>query len=277
MVPLVRLAAFPTNLFELLNHSKTYEKGFTPKPSTQDEYEQFAAVCNLSNIATILYVLYHEPGISDEENTKIIIHVVGAHTEIALFSKHECWLLFHWLPAHIHSIIIHFIGPDLPEDVLPYSEVIYKSNRTNIHEQIVNMHYHRETYETFIELANLEQNSSTTHSPQLILCLNAGFTEYDGIPNQVNPWISALDEMLRFMNVPIAFTSYIKFEANADMTLLQQRASILSVDLDIVFDGIQNPFRDLRPYRNWEHNDDEEIFFYNGYLNVVMVKSKENN
>lgn len=260
---------FPNNLIDLLIHTTEGNERLTVNPSTPDEFEMFGAACNYSNVATLLYVLFHEPIHKFEGSTTIKVHVVGASTEVAVFTRLECWLLFRWLPEHIRYITIHFVGPDLPAEIISYSKIKYESMPTD---KIVNLHYHRETYEAFMATA------TEANVPHAILCFNSGFSEFDGIPDQINPWIAALDLMLlKAKDIPIAFTSYNKSEANDDMNLLQRRANELSsenapINLSIIFDGIENPYRDLRPYRNWANDSEEEMFYYNGYLNVFMVK-----
>ena len=249
---------FPGSLFQLINHSTN--KQFTDEPSKPIEFDHFASVCNFSNVATLLYVILVTKRTYSARNM-LTVHVVGAYTEIALFTKSECWLLFYWLPKLL-QINLYFIGPELPDNTNAET-LLFATNQPDETKQF-NLSYHRECYETFVA-------SNTVAKPDVILCYNAGFEEMEN-SDHFNNWRPAISSMLDNRLIPIAFTSYIKNEARMDMKVLENVAEIKSIKLERILEAEKNPYRDLRPCRNWEDDEFDEIFYYNGYINLVIVK-----
>lgn len=213
----------------------------------------------MSNVATVLHVLNLIQDYKPLVTSMLTIHIVGANTEIVLFTRYECWLLFYWLPT-IFYINLIFVGPELPARK-SFTEISYKSNR----KKTVVVTYRKMKYEHFIRL-NGQQNVT----PDLIVCLNCGFAEHENGPS--NPWRKAIAVMLQFKNTPIMFTSYTKTEAIADMKVVRQVADVETCHYEIVCDGNLNLFRDHRPMRNFIGYKTDVIYYYNGYLSVLLTK-----
>ncbi|KAJ6649966.1 hypothetical protein Bhyg_05209, partial [Pseudolycoriella hygida] len=141
-------ANFPKDLFEMyrLSTGFTYEGriddflGFR-EPNSASEYRIFTDVCNLCNVATILYALsivqHHKQIVSPD----LTIHIVGANLEIALFSH---------LP----------VGSG-------FTEITYASTR----EKVVKCVYMKMNYEEFIQDAH-------QITPNLIVAFNGTFDEH---------------------------------------------------------------------------------------------------
>lgn len=189
----------------------------------------------------------------------LTIHIVGANTEVALFTRYECWLLFYWLPT-IFYINLIFVGPELPAKN-SFTEISYKSTR----KKTVKVAYRKMKYEEFIQ-----PDGEESRTPDLVVCLNCGFSELEHGPS--NPWRGAIAVMLKFKNTPIMFTSYTRTEAIADMKVVRQVADGDDCDFKIVCDGNLNLFRDHRPMRNFIGYKTDVIYYYNGYLSVLMTK-----
>lgn len=226
-------------------------------PNSIDEYRLFAGACNFSNIATILYVIHiaTEKGQFHCNHDCLTIFIAGAASEIALFTSNECWLFSNWLPSTVKQLKLYFIGPDLPFE-----------NRNGCHQtNSLTLYYIQTTYEEFCRTSEKIQ-------PSLIVCFNCGFAEYQGA--KLNPWDMALDRITKHnKNIPIAFTSYTSYESNADNTVLKAVSNRNSVALLVLAANVVNPYRDYRPYRNTQCDDDiDEIYYYNGYLSVVIAK-----
>ncbi len=243
----------------ILDH--TYDLLGLVHPSTSWEYQKFANVCNFSNVATILHVLNIVQDYKSIVKSILNIHIVGASSEVTLFTRYECWLLFYWLPT-IFYINLIFIGPELPTEN-GFTEISYESNR----KKTVNVTYKKMKYEEFMGIVSNQKNS---HSPDLIVCLNCGFAEHEnGPPN--NPWHQAITAMLKFTNTPILFTSYTRTEAIADMNVVRRVADKGTYQYKIVCDGDLNLFRDHRPLRNFIGFKTDVIYYYNGYLSVILT------
>lgn len=232
--------------------------------NSADEYEIFSMICNYSYVSTILYCLY-KMNIIEIENDTLIIHVIGAATEIVFFTETECLLLFICLPK-IFNIHIVFVGPELP-NLKMYTKdyFIYNSNR---HLKLI---YKAEKYETFYNNKSSTQ-TITNVPPHLIISFNCGFSEFSQ-SKEKDIWSPALRYiLLNIHDIPIAFTSYTQRECEEDLNVIKRIADKQSGLLsDIICEKIKNRHRDLRPFRNWEDIDDyEEIYYSNNYLNIVV-------
>lgn len=140
-----------------------------------------------------------------------------------------------------------------------FTEISYESNR----KKTVKFSFKKMKYEEYIRTNNEENNS-----PDLIVSLNCGFAEHEN--GSTNPWREALAVMLKFKNIPITFTSYTKTEAIADMKVLRQVADLEKCKFKVVCDGNLNLFRDHRPLRNFIGYKTDAIYYYNGYLSVIL-------
>lgn len=255
--------SFPEDLFKILQQSTTLNlsKNLSIYPTSQPDYERFASICNHSNIATLLFVILKVQSTFQE---RLIVHIVGVNTEISLFTESECWLLFHWLP-HVQRIELFFIGPELPTSSC--TEFQYSVGESAGCKKSIFLQYNRQNYEEFWS----SKSRGGLPSPNAVICFNSGFSEFEGIPLQPNPWRPALVLMLKnHKGIPIAFTSYVKLEAKSDLCLLRSIAEENNIKIETLIDGVRNPYRDMRPYRNWENSDEDEIFYCNGYLNAVV-------
>lgn len=230
-------------------------------PTTSKEYQQFANVCNLSNVATVLHALNLVQDYKSMVTSVLTIHIVGASSEIALFTRYECWLLFYWLPT-IFYINLIFIGPELPTTKDGFTEISYKSNR----KKTVKVTFKKMKYEKFMDTHDQEIEKK---SPDLIVSLNCGFAEHES--GQNNPWREAIAVMLKFADTPIVFTSYTKTEAIADLKVVRNVADVTNCRFKIICDGDLNLFRDNRPLRNFIGYKTDAIYYYNGYLSVLLT------
>lgn len=258
--------AFPNNLFELINRSTNEQWPVNPK--TQTEYDSFSAVCNFSCIATLLYVLIETATVHMDV---LCVHIIGVHCDIALFTENECWLLFRWLPTNIRHICLHFIGPELRLDTEEPTEYEYDTTDLVCPQKKVSLHTYKQKYELCAELLP---------KPHCIIAYNCGFVEFfdedNAAPaNKKNTWDPALKMMVDLhKNVPIAFTSYVRTEAKMDLLCLRAIAQRDNGDeLDVIVQERRNPYRDLKPYRNWNDDSDEPLYNENGYVSIVMVKN----
>jgi hypothetical protein len=69
--------------------------------------------------------------------------------------------------------------------------------------------------------------------------------------------------------VPLLFTSYTKTEANKDLGLIQKSCP----NIQILKSAAKNPFRSHRPIRDFEYDNDCDVFYSNNFFSVVVKKS----
>lgn len=264
----IELSLLPPDLMKLIQKSTNTNNNITATPDNNIEYQWFSAACNFSNVATILQTIYLtiDKNCLQLNSNAFDIFIVGASSEITLFTSNECLLLSSWLPSSIDQIRLYFIGPELPLENL---NGIFQTEK-------IKTFYIRSTYETFCE--NIVTDSIMEIFPSLIICFNCGFSEYNKADN--NPWQLALNEIMeKNKNIPIAFTSYSSYESCMDNLVIEQISKQNNCYLEIIAKNLINSCRDLRPYRNMQCENDitDEIYYYNGYLNIVVVRNLTKN
>ena len=101
--------------------------------------------------------------------------------------------------------------------------------------------------------------------PDLVCVFNCGFHEFSKQPEK-DTWKPALPFLTKFTDVPLIFTSYTFTEAEKDFELIQKFSNN-----DIVVEAckIENPFRSHRPVRDFEFDNDCDVFYCNQFLSVV--------
>lgn len=247
---------FPANLFHLVNHSARTQICANPKNDAQNA--DFTTVCNFSYVATLISAIRHAEVLYDTQQ-ELIVHIVGAKSEITMFTRHECWLLFRWLPHTTRRIELVFVGPELPEGLAPYRDHMYGQLRCRLRFFRMRYEYYRQTKKT----------------PHLCICYNSGFCERARALGG-NPWTAAVNRMLSVCT-KIAFTSYLSVEAEADTKWMGVLATA-HVKLPFVWQRLnrRNEYRDFRPHRNADMDvkDTEEFYYCNSYMCVMTLSTR---
>lgn len=70
--------------------------------------------------------------------------------------------------------------------------------------------------------------------------------------------------------VPLVFTSYTKTEAVKDLELVKKHCD----NLEILEAAQRNPFRSHRPIRDFEYDNDCDVFYSNNYLSLVQRRKE---
>lgn len=214
-------------------------------------------ISNYSHISTILYAL-NVTNLTEELKHSLVIYVVGAEDEIVNFDYNTCSVIFTYMPQ-IREVIIHFIGPAL-SSVKDEIELNYEGTRT------VKMHYHKGFFHTLEPLESMDR-------PQIIVSYNCGFHEH--IDSTKDTWTHTLARLIRFVNIPIVFTSYTREEACQDCAIIYSigKRSIKKKELVFVKRATANPYKDFKPLRNINCMDDyDELYYSNGYISLVISR-----
>ncbi|XP_055643162.1 uncharacterized protein LOC129779611 [Toxorhynchites rutilus septentrionalis] len=249
------LSTFPKNSFDLVNTA--YKTRISSTPKTAEDFKDLKYVSNYSHVGSILYALY-TTNMHLELQQSLVIYVVGAEDELLFFDYNICAIIFTYLPQ-VRDVIVHFIGPQLynfKEDV----ELTFKGART------VKMRFHMGLYHT------LDANEFLGR-PQLVISYNCGFHEY--VDSNRESWGTTLARLLRFVNIPIVFTSYTRDEACQDCAIVQRVNKRAAKKRDLVFvkRAAVNPFKDYKPLRNTSYIDErDELYHSNGYISLVITR-----
>lgn len=249
------LSKFPKHSFELVNLA--YKTSIPIKPEAVKDFNDLKFVSNYSHISTILHALYLT-NMDQELQQLLVIYVVGAEDEIVNFDYNTCSVIFTYMPQ-IRDVVIHFIGPSLGS-IKDEIELNYEGTRS------VKMHYHKGLFHTLEPVEPMER-------PQIIVSFNCGFHEH--IDSNRDSWNLTLHRLIRFVNIPIVFTSYTREEACQDCAILYSvsKKSIKRKELVFVKRAADNPFKDYKPLRNPNYVEDgDELYYSNGFISMVISR-----
>ncbi|XP_053696086.1 uncharacterized protein LOC128743514 [Sabethes cyaneus] len=249
------LSRFPRNSFDLVNVA--YKTNIPFKPISVKDFNDLKFVSNFSHISTILYGLYLT-GMHQELQNSLVIYVVGAEDEIVYFDYNTCSVIFTYIPQ-LRDVIIYFIGPQLGS-IKDEIELKYEGTRT------IKMHYFKGLFHMLEPNEHLER-------PQIIVSYNCGFHEH--IESTKDTWSATLVRLIRYVNIPIVFTSYTRTEACQDCATIYSisKRAMKKKDLVFVKRAEDNPFKDYKPLRNTNYIDEyDELYYSNGYLSVIISR-----
>lgn len=250
-----QLHQFPSNLFQLVNQAYNMKVPMVPK--AVKDFNDLKFVSNYSHVSTILYAL-NVTSMHLELQRSLVIYVVGAEEESSLFDYNSCSVIFSYMPQ-VREVVIHFIGPDVGY-VKEEIELNYEGTRS------IKMHYHKALFHGLEPTVPMDR-------PQIIVSYNCGFHEH--IDTQRDTWSTTLARLVRFVNIPIVFTSYTREEACQDCAMIYSisQRSVKYRDLVFVKRATNNPFKDYKPLRNTTVSDEgDELYYSNGYVSIVISR-----
>ena len=194
------------------------------------------------------------------KRTSLVVHIVGASIyEIIGIIKWE--YLAHRLPA-LKDLHLVFVGPELdPEDDTGTGEeaVVVQCEECEKLGRRITQQTRSMTYQAF-------RRRQPTAVPDLVLVQNCGFHEYEvGSSGWQEGWVG-LPSLLHDNKAPVIFTSYTRGEAMRDMARLEQ---MCEAELEVLVRCERNVMRSHRPVRDWEMDEDRDVFYSNQYLSVV--------
>jgi hypothetical protein len=79
----------------------------------------------------------------------------------------------------------------------------------------------------------------------------------------------SLQFLVQHPGVPLVFTSYTKTEAIKDLDLIQKGSD----NLETLVAAQRNPFRSHRPIRDFEYDNDCDVFYSNNFYSIVLKQS----
>ncbi|XP_054744803.1 uncharacterized protein LOC129249162 [Anastrepha obliqua] len=244
------------------------------------DYQLFACAADFSCMGTICFTLSFTD-MKDFAGTKFIIFILGATIEQDFWFRqiHTKWFFLQY--PQFTSLELHFIGPDVMGSDI--RDITYNYNGCD--RSVLYVRY-RMLFQDFAKEVSL--------TPSLIAAFNCDFCEYfppvtfeqseveeptGGNPSSIrlkkDTWPGAIQELLLTYNLPILFTSMTRVEAIYDFDVLRRvlHKEPLGTRICRLFKLTVNPFRDIRPLRNWrKHSGEDEICFRNGYLQAVVTR-----
>ncbi|XP_036321753.1 uncharacterized protein LOC118735870 [Rhagoletis pomonella] len=244
--------------------------------ASMKNYQLFSCAGDFSCIGTICFTLRFTE-MAEFKGNKFAIFILGATVEQDLWFRqiHTKWFFLQF--KQITRLELYFIGP----------EVLGAARREITYNY---MGADRTVLYTSYRMLFQEFTKETRLKPSLIAIFNCGFSEHapstvaeqkeqrerTGIPGDAcatkDTWSHGILEMLQTYDLPILFTSLTRLEADFDYGAILRvaQADRLETRIKRLFDVKKNPYRDLRPLRNWQNQNDDDIFYRNGYVQAVI-------
>ncbi|XP_061387404.1 uncharacterized protein LOC133322423 [Musca vetustissima] len=261
-----------SDLFAVFEKSFQCKLPRDPTKSLQD-YQLFSYAADFSCIASLCYTLSHLD-MSSYADTSLHIFIIGSSFEPVLWFREIHLKFFFRQFEEITNLELHFIGPEtmqVQDNILQFE---YLGKQRN-----AKYHCFKGLFQDYCRLCKVQ--------PIILAVFNCGFSEfsrrYNNLPQFETPmaesvkykkdtWSDAIAEMLHY-DCPIMFTSFTRQESQFDYAILDSIVKIqqMKIDLERVFKVAKNPYRDLRPLRQWYTGDEESIYYRNGYIQVVKM------
>ena len=191
------------------------------------------------------------------------VHIAGANVyEVMGIIKWE--YLAHRLPA-LRNLQLVFIGPQLEEEEEEGSVNVGQcQDCTDLGRNISHQMFCL-TYSEYRKVSSFSQ-------PDIVIVQNCGFHEYDTASQE---WREGWGEgrglqSLLHPAALLAFTSYTRTEAGADMERFSQHCQ---QDVEILVNCEENKMRSHRPIRDWEMDEENDVFYSNQFLSVVRCQN----
>lgn len=215
----------------------------------------------LSSSLTIIYCLSQctlAKDVQIQDVKDFTIHIVGCGImEMLGLIKWE--YILHRLPA-LNNLKIVFIGTELDEGEEDGLDQMGSCLSCSDKGRSVNYRLHSGDYKSFVR--------STSYAvPDVICVFNAWFPDFDD-SEQINlSWKDNLPFLLKYDGVPLIVTSYTNSAGSKNLEVLRKVNPSVKVDLE----NVNNPFRSLRPVRDFEFLNDYDVFYSNQFCSVVRV------
>lgn len=212
----------------------------------------------LSGPMTIVHSLIkYAQGLDQAED--LTIHIVGSSV-IEMLGIIKWEYIVHRLPK-LSKLRLVFIGLELEmeEEDGESPDVKTCPSCSQVGRQII-YEIRRSSYQDYAE------KCPQYTVPDAVAVFNCGFHEYQNDPEK-DTWKPALPLLTKHPGVPLIFTSYTLTEAQRDYELILKSAN---GELKTQVGKELNPFRSFRPIRDFEYDNDSDVFYYNQYFSVVI-------
>ncbi|KAK9511053.1 hypothetical protein O3M35_005701 [Rhynocoris fuscipes] len=228
-------------------------------PSSIDEFlegackgilEKCLASEEISFIFSLLYGL-----IKCNKNELYNLNVFNVH--ILGCNEHENNILkfveifFHWFPQ-LNKVNLVMIGPDCDTSSNDVINNDYKNGKTSAIKKIKNL------YHEYIKESDFEH-------PNIVVAFNCGFAEFNN--STQDTWGKTIDCLMKMDKVILVITSYTQVEAENDISRVINGSDKIE-KLDVIINADKNPFRSLRPHRDWESHS---VFYLNNFISVLYI------
>ena len=193
-----------------------------------------------------------------EDLTELTVHIAGSNiVEMLGIIKWE--YIMHRLPklAKLHLV---FIGLELDdEDSEGESPDLSVCSRCSDEGRQIKYDIRKMSYKKYFN------HCAEYVVPDIVCAFNCGFHEFANEPEK-ETWKPSLPFLTKHKGVPLIFTSYTWTESKRDYDLIRQESQH-EIGTDECM--LPNPFRSYRPVRDFEYENDRDVFYSNQYYSVV--------
>uniref|UniRef100_A0A1I8M2G1 Uncharacterized protein n=1 Tax=Musca domestica TaxID=7370 RepID=A0A1I8M2G1_MUSDO len=241
------------DLFGMFETCFDYKLPQDPTKSLTD-YQIFSYAADFSCMASICYSLGHM-NMPAYQKKHMSLFIIGASFEAVLWFRE-----IHW--------------PETVEQREKILEFKFLGKQRQ-----VQYHCFTGLFQNYCRLCKVQ--------PMLLVAFNCGFSEfsrrYNTLPHfekasheklscKQDTWSGAIGDMLQY-DCPIMFTSFTKQESQFDFAAFETvaKSQQMKIEIERLFKVSKNPFRDLRPLRQWYAGDEESIYYRNGYIQVIKT------
>ncbi|XP_073988828.1 uncharacterized protein [Rhodnius prolixus] len=243
LVPLNSKSVFPNNMKEYIEIN--YE--------SQTINEKFLISEELSFVLTLIYILLKSGKNNLNTSSSITVHVIGAGERESEIDK-LMEIFFHWLPQ-IKQIKMLLIGPECIVNPGNGCQTYkFKGKSSLLINKVNDKLYHEYITEPGFT------------PPCVVMAYNCGFSEF---ADELSTWNETIQCILSFKNVLFVTTSYNKKEAENDICRVVSN-NVNTSSLDTIKCAERNPFRSLRPIRDWENRS--QTFYVNNFISILNLQ-----
>ena len=126
------------------------------------------------------------------------------------------------------------------------------------------------TYSVFPVRYSEFKKLESYRTPDLVLVQNSGFSEFndecEGVKGWDEGWSDLKDLVPEYPSLLI-FTAYTRGEAEKDLARFKKYC-----EADILVSCSENAMWSWRPCRDWENDQNQEVFYSNQFLSVACGK-----
>jgi len=219
-------------------------------------------------------------GVSITESRDLTVHIVGCNVvEMLGIIKWE--YLSHRLPK-LENYRVVFVGPELADQGetengeckdISACNACMERNKSLVYE------VRPLCYQDYVEKGKAQGHYT---QPDVVVAFNCGFHEFKA-GSDLDTWTSGIKYLVHEVGVPCIFTSYTATEASKDVAFFKRALASAADDVigqnsalngdvtEVNFETIaaKNPYRSHRPVRDFELDNNCDVFYSNQYLTVA--------
>ncbi|XP_064109569.1 uncharacterized protein LOC135217533 [Macrobrachium nipponense] len=193
------------------------------------------------------------------------IHVVGADGMRELLYLTHWEYIAHRLP-NLKKFRVSFVGPEavpLMDDPVP-EDVVYSNGEFPVCKECKQSDREFE-YRFCNVLYHQYVKKKHFFKPDAVIAYNCGFHAHS--ESEMYTWPQSLKLIISDPDIPLIFTSFSKEEADKELKVLERLQ-----DINITLPSHPNPFKSLRPLRDFSRDNNCHVYYVIIILLVLLTR-----